>query len=264
MEQLNTQAEQPQQSSNILVYTLISIIVILLIYIGYIYKTKVVLSQDKLDEQYIKKESVVFDNLPTYIQNEYVLKSQYDYKVNEYEAEISNFTNKVKLEDTITTPKVVEKIIEVEKVVEVPKVDAINTAIPSRTQGVEAQKTIEAKEHFETYTCKTLKSGSEYITLKCKNDLKNFIEKHKDAKRFEVIGLVDKQEFKLIEKLEDVYGKVRLGNLAKYSQTGLSRQRVIEATWIIKKYIPKNISVDTVNYTVTGKNKRGFVVRAYK
>jgi len=262
MEQLNTQAEQSQQSSNILVYTLISIIVILLIYIGYIYKTKEVLSQDKLDEQYIKKESVVFDNLPTYIQDEYVLKSQYDYKINEYESEIANFTNKVK--DTNTTPKVVEKIIEVEKVVEVPKVDVRNTATPSHTQGVEEQKTIEAKEHFETYTCKTLKSGSEYISLKCKNDLKKFIEKHKDAKRFEVIGLVDKQEFKLIEKLEDVYGKVRLGNLAKYSQTGLSRQRVIEATWIIKKYIPKNISVDTVNYTVTGKNKRGFVVRAYK
>jgi len=79
-----------------------------------------------------------------------------------------------------------------------------------------------------------------------------------------VIGLIDQQEFRLIEKLEDVYGKKRLGNLSKYAQTGLSKQRVIEASWVVRQHLGKKAIIDPVNYIITKKNKRGFVVKAYK
>jgi len=120
------------------------------------------------------------------------------------------------------------------------------------------------KTKYNTYTCKTLDSGSISISKQCRNNLNTFLNKNKIAKKFEVIGLVDNKEFTLIKALEDVYGKNRVGNISLYTQIGLSRQRVIEASWLIKRKLKSFAKINTVNYTVTSKNKRGFVVRAYK
>lgn len=265
MEPLNTQVEQPKQNSNSLLYILLFIIVILLGYIGYIHGTKEIVQKEHIKENYIKKEDVTFDMLPVYIQNKYVLKSLYDYKVNQLETK--NFKTLKTLEEAVVKkePKVIEKIIETENNTHT-RMD-ISTALIPDEQNIDNQivpNTMVKNRQTETYTCKTLQSSSEYITQKCKKELINFLEKNKDAKRFEVIGLIDNQEFKLIEKLEDVYGKARLGNLSKYAQAGLARHRVVEATWVIKQHLGKNTQIDPVNYTITKKNKRGFVVKAYK
>jgi hypothetical protein len=91
----------------------------------------------------------------------------------------------------------------------------------------------------------------------------NQLIKNKDAKKYEVIGMVDDIDFKFINKLKDVYVAKKVKELSKYSQIGLSRQRVIEASWLIKEHIGNYSDIKTVNYTIHSQNKKGFVVRAY-
>ena len=266
MEPINTQLEQPtQNSNNFVIYSLIAVVVILLVYIGYVYNTKMIVKKKEMQEEYIKKTDITFDALPIDIQDKYVLKSLYDYKVNQLETK--NINTLKKLEEVVVKkePEVVEKIIETQNNTHT-RMDTSVTVIPDEqnTQKQTLSSVVMKDYKSETYTCKTLKSSSEYITKKCKKELIELLDNNKDAKRFEVIGLIDNQEFSLIEKLEDVYGKRRLGNLSKYAQTGLSRQRVIEASWVVRQHLGKKAVVDTVNYTITKKHKRGFVVKAYK
>jgi len=266
MEPINTQVEQPtQNSNNFVIYSLIAVVVILLGYIGYIYNTKVMVNKKEMKEEYIKKTDITFDILPIYIQNKYVLKSLYDYKVKELDTR--NLSTVKKLEEVIAKNEreVAEKIIENKDDIDT-KIDTNVTLIPEKQkiQKPTVSNVIMKSHISKTYTCKTLRSSSEYITKKCKKELLEFLDTNKDAKRFEVIGLIDQQEFRLIEKLEDVYGKKRLGNLSKYAQTGLSKQRVIEASWVVRQHLGKKAIIDPVNYIITKKNKRGFVVKAYK
>jgi len=262
METLNTQTQQPTQNSNsLIIYILIFIILVLLGYIGYIYSTKEVVQKEHIKNNYIQKDDVTFDMLPIYIQDKYILKSLYDYKINELETK--NLSSLKKLQESIVKkdPNIMKKIIATENTTHT-RMDTSVVLIPEE-QNIDNNK-IKTNKKTQTYTCKTLRSSSEYITEKCKKELINFLNKNKDAKRFEMIGLIDNQEFKLIEKLEDVYGTKRLGNLSKYAQTGLARHRVIEASWVIRQQLGKKVQIDTVNYAITKKNKRGFVVKAYK
>lgn len=265
MEPINTQVEQPtQNSNNSVIYSLIAVIVILLVYIGYIYSSKEVFNKQTMHEQYIKKADITFDALPLYIQNKYVLKSLYDYKVRQLEAKNLNTLKKPEKVVVKKEPKVVEKIIKNKKN-NVGMDASVRLIQKEQNSKKKIVSSVPMKLHAtKTYTCDTLKRSSEYITKKCKKELVHFLDNNKDAKRFEVIGLIDKQEFTLIEKLKDVYGKKRLGNLAKYAQSGLSRQRVVEASWVMSKHLGSYKQIASVNYTVTKKNKRGFVVKAYK
>lgn len=266
MESINTQVEQPTQNSNsFVIYVLLAVIVILLSYIGYVYSSKEMVNKKEMHEQYIKKADITFDTLPIYIQNKYVLKSLYDYKVKELDTR--NLSTVKKLEEVIAKNKeeVVKKIIENKDDIDT-KIDTKVTLIPKKQKIQEPTvSNIISKSHTsKTYTCKTLRSSSEYITKRCKNELNRFLDSNKDATRFEVIGLIDNKEFLLIKKLQDVYGKQRVGNLSKYAQRGLSKQRVIEASWAIRQHLGKDIQLNSVNYTITKKNKRGFIVKAYK
>ena len=117
---------------------------------------------------------------------------------------------------------------------------------------------------FSTYTCKSMDSGGIQISQKCKKELYTFLDKNINSKMFEVIGMVDNKDFKFINKLKDVYGEKRIKHLAKYSQIGLSRQRVIEASWLVRKHLGNYKHIKAVNYTLNAKDKKGFVVRAYK
>ena len=198
-------------------------------------------------------------------------------RVVEKEVEVEKIVEKiVEVEKVVEVEKIVEKIVEVERIVEKPieieKIVEVEKIIEIEKK-VEVEKVVEKiieipvminKNNYSTYTCKTLKNGSKQISKKCKKDLIEFLDKNQDAKMYVVIGMVDDFEFKLIKTLKDVYGKNRVGNIAKYAQKGLSRQRVIEATWIVKNNVAKNANIKNVNYTIDSKDKRGFVVRVYK
>jgi len=245
------------KQNNTLVYVLLAVMIIMLGYIGYLYGFKDMVKKDDLKEKYILKSDVSFSMLPSYEKSRYMSFYEYDTKINELQQQIRNLK---KTQPTVVeVEKVVEKIVNVpvekvvEKVVEVEKIVEIQNSISYNN------KTI-----FNTFTCKNLEEGSVSIPKVCQNKLYKFLDDNKKSRSFEVIGMVDDKDFKFIKKLKDVYGEEKIEDLAKYSQIGLSRQRVIEASWLIKRHIGNYDKIKAVNYTLNSKNNKGFVVRAYK
>ena len=259
---------QESESSNIVLYILLFIVIVLTGFIVYLYSSNTVIKKEEFKEKYVLKSEVNFTMLPTYEKSRYVEFYEHTNQINELKQELKLLENNngnqrvveriVKVEKIVKVPveKVIEKIVEVEKVITVTKnnKDEVKQSIQSKP----LQRT------FQTYTCKSMNSGSIKISEKCKKELENFLDVNKNSSMFEIIGMVDNQDFKLINKLKDVYGEKKIEKISKYSQIGLSRQRVIEATWLIKKYVEKDKDIKTVNYTINGKDKKGFIVRAYK
>jgi len=260
------------QQSNALLYILIAIIIILLGYIGYIYSSKDMVKKGTLKSDYVLKNSINFGMLPTYEKDKYVEYYEYSDKIEQLNNEITSMKrkNKVVYKSEMTTNrempvvnKIINKIPEESKMIEHETVYAENKTENKFENEEDVKMQITAKS-YDTFTCKDLLGGSVDISAACINQLHAFLDKNKNAKIFEVIGMVDNSEFKLIKKLKDVYGEKKLKSLSKYSQIGLSRQRVIEASWAIREYIGDYKNIKTVNYTVKSKNKKGFVVRAYQ
>jgi len=260
METQTTQNET--QQSNALLYTLIGVIVILLGYIGYVYASHDMVNKNELKEKYVLKNDINFYMLPSHIKSQYVEFYDHNEQVDTLKQKIQNLQTQLK-EDT----KIIEKVIEVpvekvvEKIVEVEKMIAIPIEIEVKEKPTNI---FNNANQFNTYTCKNMEEGSIEISQKCIKELHSFLDKNKEAKKFEVIGMVDNQDFKLINTLKDVYGEKKIKHLSKYSQIGLSRQRVIEASWLVREYIGDYKHIKTVNYTVHSKNKKGFIIRAYK
>jgi len=121
--------------------------------------------------------------------------------------------------------------------------------------------------------CYTMNMGSYIIYYECKKNILDYIEKHKDAKYFEIIGIVDDSEFTLFKNLEDNQfihetlgvSKHGIDKLKKLSQTGLAKHRSIEASWVIKSHTKRQaITYNAQYHLVSKEGKRGFILRAYK
>jgi len=275
--------QQVSKSSNTFLYTLLSLILVLTGYITYMYSSHDIVKKGDLKEQYVLKTDISFDMLPSYERSKYVEYFEHNNQVTVLKNQLQllqNNTNTVstskpvviekivEVEKVVEVEKIVEKIVKVEKIVEVEKIKEVEkiVTVPMNVED-EVQIVKEFKKSnltFNTYTCKNMESGGINISQKCKKELYAFLDKNKNSKLYEVIGMVDNKDFKLINKLKDVYGEKRIKHLSKYSQIGLSRQRVIEASWLVKKHIGNYKYIKTVNYTVNAKDKKGFVVRAYK
>jgi len=89
-----------------------------------------------------------------------------------------------------------------------------------------------------------------------KKILSLLIDKHKDAKYFEIISLVDDSEFSLYKNLENndfIYDKLNITQqgiekMKKLSQAGLAKHRAIEANWVIKAHTNRKAKVYSANY----------------
>ncbi|PIF03978.1 MAG: hypothetical protein CSA86_03455 [Arcobacter sp.] len=262
----NTSTPQEEvKKSNSLVYILLAIIVILLFYIGYIYSTYDMLNEGELEEKYVQKDDITFDMLPSYDKSKYIEFYKHTNQIEQLKQKLKNLENSFNTNTPMVVEKVVEKIVEVpvEKVVEVEKTVTAPSSMENNLN-ITNNKTKLAKGTFKTYTCKSMDIGSIEISKKCKEELKTFLEKNKNSSMFEVIGMVDHQSFKFIDELKKRYGEKRVQKISQYSQMGLSRQRVIEASWLIRRYLGKHKNIKTVNYTIKSKNLKGFIVRAYK
>lgn len=269
--------ESDIKKSYTLVYILAAVIFGLSGYIGYLYNSNDLVNKGQLLDKYILKTDINFNKLPASEKSRYIDFYEHNNQIAALNKQIQQLK---KDKQSTTPPKVIEKIVEVEKIVKVPvekiveiekvvekivEVEKIvKVAVPISNEIMIEKKVKKSNLSFNTYTCKDLGSGSVKISKKCKKELYSFLDKNKKSDAFEVIGMVDNQDFKLINTLKDVYGEKRIKHLSKYSQIGLSRQRVIEATWLIRQHLGKHKNITTVNYTVNSKDKKGFVIRAYK
>ena len=121
--------------------------------------------------------------------------------------------------------------------------------------------------------CYNMEEGGYTISKECRKNITDYVDKHSDAKYFEIIAIVDELEFKLYKSLEhnktlyDQLGVTQksIDNLKDYSHAGLAKHRAVEASWVIKAHTNRAAVTYTVHYELISKDgKKGVGVRAYK
>lgn len=133
----------------------------------------------------------------------------------------------------------------------------------------------EKKLHMvkDSIQCSSMAKESFIMPKGCEEKIIKYVKKHKDAKYFEIIGLVDSSEFKLFNNMKDneaLYrkmgiGKCTINKLKKYSYAGLATFRAMEASWAIKTSSKQKAKTYSAHYKlVSKKGNRGVIVRAYK
>ncbi len=209
-----------------------------------------------------------FQDLPKNVQEQYILKNE----ILDLEKELQDTKAKAeRLQLQRTEPKVDQENQENQNIaISTVTSEELNKKLEIREKVIEKIieiKTEIDKDKYKTYTCKSFEAGGIVIPQSCKKELFQFLDSHQDSKLFEIIGLVDNTEFRLIKNLEEVYGKEKIKDIKKYVQRGLSRQRVVEMTWLIKEHFRKlgndEFKLNAVNYSLYSKDKRGFVIKAY-
>jgi hypothetical protein len=255
---MDIELDKVKKESKTPLYVLGGVVVVLLAYIGYIYAsydmTKKGIKETK-NEVIVEEAPKTFESLPYDVQSNYIAKADHDNKLSQISNQLKQ-CNDSKAMMAVSKPEEKEKEIInniIEKTVEVEKV-------------VFKEKDPIDQSKFVTYSCYDMLKSGYHPSKTCIKRLKNFIDKHeKDTKLFEVIGVVDNQDFTLLTRLKDVYKNSRVDKIDEFAQYGLSRKRVIEGAWIVIRHLGSSKKVGTVNYTAKSNNgKRGFVVRAYK
>ena len=138
-------------------------------------------------------------------------------------------------------------------------------------EDVSRDRSVEKVKDFAQ--CYEMDNASYKISSKCRKNIIAYVEKHKDAKYFEIIGIVDNLEFNLFNNLQNnksLYKRLGvdqrvIDKMKKLTRRGLSKERASEASWVIKSYTKRKAATYNANYElVSKKGQRGVIVRAYK
>ena len=120
---------------------------------------------------------------------------------------------------------------------------------------------------FNSLKCYNFKAGDVFPNAKCKKDLKVFLEKNKNAIRFEVIPVIAQDDNKIFDKIKSNISGMEQefqDRIKEYMFRGLGRERVLETSWQIKDYLGENTVLTPTNYYVKSKmNNKGIIVKAY-
>jgi len=121
--------------------------------------------------------------------------------------------------------------------------------------------------------CYEMENASYKVSSLCRKNIIAYVEKHKDAKYFEIIGVVDNLEFNLFNNLQNnksLYKRLGVNQrvidkMKKLTRRGLSKERASEASWVIKSYTKRKAATYNANYEIVSKKgQRGVIIRAYK
>ena len=122
-------------------------------------------------------------------------------------------------------------------------------------------------ELLGSVTCDDMKSGVNSPTNECKEEVLKFLNTHKNSKIFEIVAIIDGGGFAALKKastsnigIEDS----EIKRLTRLSNIGLSKDRVNSAKELLDEVIDKKQIVSFPSEIIETKNKRGFVIRAYK
>jgi len=270
----NSQNNIETKCSNTMLYITIAILVVSLGFNIYTYLSYDMVKKGDLKGKYVKIAEIEFEMLPSYVQDNYIEKYKYNSQVDNLQNQISQLKDRPA---PVCEPEIVEKIVTKVQKCEPKVVEKIVTKIEkskpkiiekvvTKVVKVEVVKKID-KTKYNTYRCFDMDNSGINPSKSCIDKLHKFLDKNKDAKLFEVIGIVDNSEFSVLKKAKDakIADDKRIEKLSKLAQIGLSNQRVEEGIWAIKKYLGKDAPTQVVNYTVdlSTSNKKGFIIRAY-
>lgn len=206
----------------------------------------------------ISKKELHFQDLPTSIQNKYILESE------KYELEELITANEIEIKNLVKKLEINKKaLVKKAKKIKINNKEATNTNTLNKkiaylqTQLVSTKKSIK-KQKYTSITCSTTPIGFKSMPKQCVSKFKKFLKQNsKNSVRFQIIPLLDNSDDKFIK---DNSNK-RTKELLKF---GLSRSRVLEAAWLVKDTLGKTALISYVSYIAHSKTKRGIIIRAYK
>lgn len=189
----------------------------------------------------------------------YLLNKQNN-NINELESKISSLNKKEVQTLKETKPIIKEKkVIEEKEIIKEIKVVDKNLTREKFKEFYNSTKAVRI-------TCYDYNAGAIQPSKSCLNKVHNFLDKNKNALRFEIIPVVDKEDKALFDGIENT----KLKNystpqrLKKYALRGLSRDRVLELTWNIKQIAGQDIVLTPTNYFVESqKSNKGVIIKAY-
>ncbi len=215
---------------------------IVIILIGII--TYLLITQNKKENA--EKATLVFNDLPKEIRTNYVTKEELANNVQAKEDEINLIVKQLKEELSVLNEKFELANIEKNEI------------------RVDAQKNRSKK--YDATGCYAETAGTYVFYASCKERVEKFLEENKNATSFQIIPVVDiKDKVYIKDIISNVKDKdIDRTALKDYLMEGLSRKRVLEASWHVKKQLGKEAIITYVNYIADTADKRGFTIRAYR
>lgn len=152
--------------------------------------------------------------------------------------------------------KEITKLVVKERVV--PKVVDLNN---------ENFKKYYNSSEFNTLKCYDFKAGETHLPKDCANKIEKFIKENNKSLKFEVIPVVAKSDNIIYDKIKndikDKDSKFK-EKIEDYLLYGLSKDRVLEASFYIKEKFGEDMIIVPTNYYVTSsKNNKGIIIKAY-
>jgi len=232
-------------STHYIIYTILALGLLISIFFNF--------NQDKepIIETVMVTKCEKFEDLPKEIQSQYVFK------------QVQAEQNKSNLSSSLTTLYSIQK--EQPLQIMPPENEEPEEEIIEKPKNA-----IMVKDFAKCYN---LDEGSYRINYACKKSIIHYVNKHKDAKYFEIIGIVDDVEFKLYKNLQNndfIYEKLGVTSnsiklMKKLTQSGLAKHRAIEASWIVKSNTnPKAMTYNPHYHITSTEGKRGMLIRAYE
>lgn len=270
-----------------IVIAILTLVLIISSVIFSIYSNYDGVNADTLQKEYLKKENLTFNKLPTKEKEIYITKEEftsleerYGY-LKEENMILSKEAEKLGNENSprVSVDSKAQKISSLEKSKKKLKdnnhklrieIDSLKAKVTKLENSVllESSKTgIKSKSSTKYYdkdslkqigfvSCKDMALGSYEVTTNCRKKVEKYISnKPKDA-IYEIVAMVSKDDAKTMSDLSS--------NVDKLATSGLGRFRMNEAKWLLIKYIGKNAKFKLVTYDTKTNESRGFVIKVYK
>jgi hypothetical protein len=148
------------------------------------------------------------------------------------------------------------------------EITALKKTITSLDSGKKVAKTAVKLQKLGKVECGDMVSGNFKISSTCKAKVDKFLSQYDETHYFEVIPIIGTGGFASLSKVQ---GDKRLGipdseikRLTRLSNIGLGRDRAKEGGWLIRDKFGDDVKISYTVYSIEAKNKRGFVIRAYR
>ena len=193
------------------------------------------------------------------------LKSSIDLREKEYKTQIEHLKNSISYKDAELKQREKDKEKLGKYIREITSLKKTLKEIESGKKLVKAGNKLELLGKVE---CGDMVSGNFKISSTCKAKVDKFLSKYDQTHYFEVIPIIGTGGFASLSKVQR---DGRLGipdseikRLTRLSNIGLGRDRAKEGGWLIREKFGDDVKISYTVYSIEAKNKRGFVIRAYR
>jgi hypothetical protein len=249
--------------NNSLTYILFFLLVTILFLAIYFYSNFKFIEKNEFKNKYIMTEDIEFYDLP------YSIKYKYQKKEDCKKSSFKNIDNN-KLKDEINSLKKLndnlyqkldnisafeDKIILLNK--KITDLKNINKKLllinKQKTEAISKNNiTKKITNKYTTMMCTDMQKSKYNMTKECFNNIQKFVVDNKNAKYFEVMGMISKEDFSKEDFKNDII------------KTGFATKRARVVIWVLREALEFKSKVLPVNYYITShKNYKGTVIRAY-